>query len=159
MKTPGLYVLCLACAALLAGCAPPSAEPPADEGEIPVVVASAGPQDEGDEVRAEEVQGPLAETIALYGEYCSEIQSRFPGFELDHTEAEDFEAMLSEAEREEARLELGERLNQAITAVTQRVFLYMENYRKMGNGELEGAQAFLDEYAKKFEEVDWASQG
>ena len=151
MKTAGLCVLCLACAALLAGCAPPPAEPPADEGEIPVVVASAGPQDEGDEVRAEEVQGPLAETIALYGEYCSEIQGRFPGIKLDQTEAEAFEAMLS--------LELGERLNQAIRAVTQRVFLYMENYRKMGNGELEGAQAFLDEYAKKFEEVDWASQG
>ena len=101
----------------------------------------------------------MAETIALYGEYCAEIQGRFPGIELDQTEAEDFEAMLSEAESEEARLELGERLNQAITAVTQRVFLYMENYRKMGNGELEGAQAFLDEYAQKFEEVDWASQG
>ena len=138
--------------------APRPAEPPADEGEIPVV-ASAGPQVEGDEARAEEVQGPLAETIALYGEYCSEIQGRFPGIELDQTEAEAFQAMLSEAESEEARLELGERLNQAITAVTQRVFLYMENYRKMGNGELEGAQAFLDEYAKKFEEVDWASQG
>lgn len=148
MKTYRMgLALCLICAAILAGCAETPEEFWVDE--APVTEAQ-GAETDG--------VAPLRQTIALYAGYCAEIQNRFPGIELGQLEAGDFEALLDEAEGEEARLELGRQLNQAIAGATQRAFLYIENQRKMGNGEMEGAQEFLDAYAEKFAEVDWTDR-